>query len=108
MRAPIVWNSARAALLVVDNKRGTRRDAGSAWKLLLTKLCSDCHAIEGAGKSPHVLAPPFRLPGNRYDISDLAERMTDQLQSTHPHMPVFKFSGPEARAARAGLYSIQE
>jgi mono/diheme cytochrome c family protein len=76
-------------------------------KVLLTRLCARCHAVERAGRSPHVGAPPFRSIGDRYDINELTERMTERLVSTHPDMPDFQFSEENAKAVRAYLYSIQ-
>jgi mono/diheme cytochrome c family protein len=76
-------------------------------KTLLTRLCARCHAVKTTGRSPHVGAPPFRSIGDRYDISELTERMTDRLVSTHPDMPDFQFSEEDARAVRAYLYAIQ-
>ena len=76
-------------------------------KLILTRLCAGCHAVEKVGASPHRGAPPFRSIGDRYDINELTERMSEQLVSTHPDMPDFKFDRQDAKAARAYLYSIQ-
>ena len=76
-------------------------------KELLTRLCAQFHAIGQEGQSPHLGAPPFRSIGDRYDIRDLTERMTDRLISTHPDMPDFRFSQADAEAVRAYLYSIQ-
>jgi mono/diheme cytochrome c family protein len=74
---------------------------------ILTRLGAGCHAVDKVGSSPHFGAPPFRSISDRYDIYELTERMTEQLVSTHPDMPDFRFSEDEARAARAYLYSIQ-
>jgi cytochrome c len=74
---------------------------------ILTRLCAGCHAVEKVGASPHRGAPPFRSIGDRYDINELTERMSEQLVSTHPDMPDFKFDREDAKAARAYLYSIQ-
>jgi mono/diheme cytochrome c family protein len=76
-------------------------------KALLTRMCSSCHAVGLTGDGPHRGAPPFRSIGTRYDIAELTERMTDRLLSTHPDMPDFQFSEPDAKAVRADLYSIQ-
>jgi cytochrome c len=75
---------------------------------LLTRLCARCHAVEKTGTSPHRGAPPFRAIGDRYNIGELTERMTDRLISTHPDMPDFKFSEDDAAAVRAYLYAIQQ
>lgn len=96
-------------LLIVESQismaaAGVLEDRG---KELLTRLCAQCHAIGKEGQSPHLGAPPFRSIGDRYDIRDLTERMTDRLISTHPDMPDFRFSQADAEAVRAYLYSIQ-
>jgi mono/diheme cytochrome c family protein len=77
-------------------------------KALLTRMCAQCHAVGKTGDSPHIGAPRFRVLGNRYDIGELTDRMTERLVSTHPDMPDFQFSTEDARAVRAYLYSIQE
>jgi len=74
---------------------------------ILTRLCAGCHAVGKTGSSPHRGAPPFRSISDRYDINELTERMSEQLVSTHPDMPDFRFSEADAKAARAYLYSIQ-
>ena len=84
---------------------GTLEDQG---RVLLTRLCAQCHAVGRTGTSPHLGAPPFRTIGDRYNIAELTERMTDRLISTHPDMPDFRFSEDNAKAVRAYLYSIQQ
>jgi mono/diheme cytochrome c family protein len=83
---------------------GVLEDHGRA---LLTRLCARCHAVDEIGASPHRGAPPFRSIGDRYDIGELTERMTERLVSTHPDMPDFQFNSEDAKAVRAYLYSIQ-
>ena len=83
---------------------GVLEDRG---RTLLGRLCAGCHAVYKVGASPHRGAPPFRSIGDRYNISELTERMTERLVSTHPDMPDFQFSREDAKAVRAYLYSIQ-
>jgi mono/diheme cytochrome c family protein len=83
---------------------GEPEDRGKA---LLARLCAGCHAVGRSGNSPHRGAPSFRTLGERYDIAELADRMTDRLVSTHPDMPDFQFSEEDAKAIRSYLYSIQ-
>jgi cytochrome c len=94
-----------AASLLADAHAGQLEDQG---KTLLTRLCARCHAVGKTGASPHVGAPPFRSIGDRYDIRELTERMSERLISTHPDMPDFQFSQADAQAVRAYLYSIQK
>jgi len=90
--------------LISTAAAGALEDRG---RVLLTRLCAQCHAVDKTGTSPHLGAPPFRSIGDRYNIAELTERMTEQLISTHPDMPDFRFNQDDAMAARAYLYSIQ-
>ncbi len=76
-------------------------------KALLTRMCGNCHAVGPTGNSPRRGAPAFRTNGERYNISELTDRMTEQLISIHPDMPDFRFTEREAKAIRTYLYSIQ-
>jgi cytochrome c553 len=64
----------------------TLQGSGSAWaapaaetkdqgKALLTRMCGNCHAVGPTGDSSHRGAPPFRKIGERYNITELTERM---------------------------------
>jgi cytochrome c len=90
--------------LISTAAAGALEDQG---RLLLTRLCGQCHAVGKTGASPPFGAPPFRSIGDRYNIAELTDRMTEQLISTHPDMPDFRFSQDDAMAVRAYLYSIQ-
>ncbi len=92
--------------------------SGSAWaapaaetkdqgKALLTRMCGSCHAVGPTGESPHRGAQPSRKIGERYDITELTERMAEQLISIHPDMPDFSFTEQQAKAIRSYVYSIQ-
>ncbi len=70
-------------------------------------MCGNCHAVGPTGDSPHRGAPPFRRIGERYNITELTERMAEQLISIHPDMPDFSFTEQQAKAIRGYLYSIQ-
>src|SRR4051812_40370462 len=59
---------------------------------LLTKLCSACHAVNRTGTSPQLLAPPFRVISERYDVADLVDQLREGFTAPHPDMPTFKFS----------------
>jgi cytochrome c len=76
-------------------------------KALLMRMCGNCHAVGATGDSPHRGAPPFRTIGTLYSITELTERMAEQLISVHPDMPDFRFTEQEAKAIRSYLYSIQ-
>ena len=76
-------------------------------RVLVTKLCGECHAIGRAGASPHAGAPAFRSIEDRADLDTLVDRLRAGLQSTHANMPSFRFSREDARAVVAYLRSIQ-
>ena len=80
-------------------------DTGRA---LLEEHCAMCHAL-GSRDSSLQPAPPLRRVIARYDLDELAERLSSgTLTAGHPAMPAFKFSRSEARAIRSYLRSIQE
>ena len=75
---------------------------------LLSRFCAGCHAVGISGQSPHLLAPPFRMIAQRYDVADLVERLQEGFTAPHPDMPTFKFSRRDARAVQAYLNVIQK
>jgi cytochrome c len=77
-------------------------------RALLTKLCSECHAVGRTGQSPRPQAPPFRSISRRYEISDLVEQFRAGFTGPHPDMPTFTVSGQDGRAIEAYLYAIQK
>ncbi len=75
---------------------------------LVARMCARCHAVGRSGASAHAGAPPFRTLGRRLDIDALAGRLREGLASSHPDMPVFRFSRDDARAVAAYVRAIQE
>jgi cytochrome c len=75
---------------------------------LLAAKCSQCHAIERTGTSPHPEAPLFRTISKKYPIESLAEALAEGLSSGHPDMPEFVFEPYDISAILAYLRSIQE
>ena len=76
-------------------------------RLLVQKLCGQCHATGRSGESPHAGAPEFRRLGDLIDLDELPARLRQGLSSGHPDMPTFKFKPRDARAVLAYLRSIQ-
>jgi cytochrome c len=76
-------------------------------KIIVTRLCGHCHAVERAGASPHPAAPAFRLIDRQIDLDSFHERLRQGLFSGHADMPQFRLSREEARAVQAYLRSIQ-
>jgi mono/diheme cytochrome c family protein len=76
-------------------------------RALAESLCSQCHAIGGSGRSPHVDAPPFHELSRRLDLDALSDRLREALTVDHPDMPAFRFTRPDARAFLLYLRSIQ-
>jgi cytochrome c len=65
---------------------------------LLSRLCSNCHAVGGKDKSRHPSAPPFRQIMSRYKAEMLAEALAEGLSTGHSDMPEFTFE-PEQISA---------
>ena len=63
-------------------------DAG---RELLSRLCSNCHAIGAKERSRHPAAPPFKQVMKRYKAQMLAEALAEGLSTGHPDMPDFTF-----------------
>jgi len=75
---------------------------------LLSRHCAMCHAIGRSGTSPHAVAPPFRMLGQRYPIESLEESLGEGLMSGHPDMPEFSFPPRDVGAIIRYLRSIQQ
>jgi mono/diheme cytochrome c family protein len=79
----------------------------SRGKVLLERMCGQCHAVGLTGRSPHFDAPPFRNFGEKLYDEDFTQRLQDGLSTIHPDMPSFHFSREDAEAAVDYLRSIQ-
>ena len=102
--------AAALALLAVFIVAGNAAE-GDALKergrVLVSRMCAECHAIGMTGESPHLAAPAFRRLDSRLDLQDLVGRMRRGLMSGHQDMPMFRFTRDEAQAVVAYLKSIQ-
>ena len=87
----------------------TREREPQRGKILLQRMCGQCHAVGATGRSPHVDAPPFRTFSDEtlYD-ENFAQRLHDGLFTAHRDMPTFKFKRDDATDAVNYLKSIQE
>lgn len=85
----------------------TQSDPAQRGRQILLKMCSQCHSIERAGKSPHAGAPAFREIDLRLDLDDFTDRLRTGLHSSYEDMPSVRFSREDARAIVAYLRSIQ-
>lgn len=74
---------------------------------VVSRLCSQCHAIGAADRSPHPTAPAFRRLEPRVDLDELGQRLRDGILAGHPEMPVFVLKANEASAVVTYLRSIQ-
>jgi cytochrome c len=91
-------------------RRGSRNPIFAvAEKILLERMCGQCHAVGVKGRSPHVDAPPFRTFSDEtlYD-DNFVQRLHKGLITGHPDMPTFKFNWDDASEAVNYLKSIQE
>jgi mono/diheme cytochrome c family protein len=76
-------------------------------RALAERMCSECHAIDKSGQSPHVGAPAFRALDRRVDLDTFMDRLREGLMVGHPDMPTFRFTREDARALLLYLRSIQ-
>ncbi len=73
------------------------------------QLCSECHAVAGAGPSPIADAPAFSTLSERYPVHYLEEALAEGILVTHPDvtMPEFVFEPNQINDLIAYLESIQ-
>ena len=83
------------------------QDPARHGRQLVGKFCSSCHAVGRFGRSPNRSAPPFRTFGSKFDLDGFPAMLERGISSTHPDMPVFKFSQDDARDVVIYLRSIQ-
>lgn len=76
-------------------------------RALVQMYCTDCHATELTGESPHATAPRFRDLHLRYDVEHLAEALVEGIVTAHPEMPQFEFDPDQAMAIIAYLKSLE-
>jgi cytochrome c len=76
-------------------------------RVLLTRMCGHCHAVETTGRSAHPAAPAFRHIERRLDLDTFHERLRQGLFVGHSDMPQFRLSREEARDVRTYLRTIQ-
>jgi cytochrome c len=95
---------ATSAALAEDGSPSPLEQRGRA---LAEKMCSQCHAIDKSGRSPHAGAPAFRALDRRVDLDSFMERLREGLMVGHPDMPTFRFTREDARAFLLYLRSIQ-
>lgn len=72
------------------------------------RLCSSCHGIGRAERSPIPVAPAFRRLEPRVDLNQMVERLQSGLLAGHPEMPVFVLKEQEARALVAYMRSLRD
>lgn len=69
--------------------------------------CSTCHAVGESGRSPNVLAPPFRSLHTAFPVGDLIDAIAQGAATGHPAMPRFRLSFEQGRDLVAYVRSIQ-
>jgi cytochrome c len=80
----------------------------SAGRELMSRHCSNCHAIGTDDVSPLPQAPAFRTLGKRYPIESLEESFAEGIFTGHADMPELRFRPRDIGAAIAYLKSIQQ
>ncbi len=108
----IIFSLLLGMLTVVPRSSLAGDDAGQAemieaGKKLVTKSCSQCHAVGEKGASTHADAPPFRKVVTLYPTEHLAEALGEGIISGHPDMPEFVFDPDEVGEILAYLDSLK-
>ena len=88
-------------------RAGEGADEIARGREFVLRNCSRCHAVEGAGESPHAKAPPFRRLGEKYPIEMLAEALAEGIVVGHQDMPEFELAPPNIREVLSYIESIQ-
>ena len=83
------------------------QDPARHGRQLVGKFCSSCHAVARFGRGPNRNAPLFRTLGRKFDLDGFPGMLERGISSTHPDMPVFKFSQDDAHDVVVYLRSIQ-
>ena len=101
--------SLTAALLALATTQANAQyqDPARHGRQLVGKFCSPCHAVARFGRGPNKNAPPFRTLGRKFDLDGFPGMLERGISSTHPDMPVVKFSPDDARDVVIYLRSIQ-
>jgi mono/diheme cytochrome c family protein len=86
---------------------GAEPDAVERGRQILKDMCSKCHSIDKAGRSPHSGAPAFREIDVRVDLDEFTDRLRKGLHSGYKNMSSVRFTRDDARAIVAYLRSIQ-
>ena len=68
--------------------------------------CGQCHAVGRSDESPHPITPPFRDLHQDFPIPMLVDALATGVVSGHDEMPMFEFTGEEARALLAYIDSL--
>lgn len=76
-------------------------------RILVTRNCSQCHAVGRTDRSPSPAAPPFRELNQRYDVEMLGEALAEGILTGHPAMPEYRFQPDEIISIIRYLRSIQ-
>lgn len=85
----------------------TRAALTARGKAMAQANCAVCHAIDAAGQSPHLDAPPFRDFSRNYPVSALAEAFAEGILVGHSDMPEFRLEPDQIEAMIAYLESVQ-
>jgi len=93
--------------LFVGVSTALAEDSAERGRELVQDNCAPCHAVGPADESPLAAAPPFRILGQRYPLTDLEEALAEGIVTAHPEMPQFEFEPEDVGAIIAYLESIQ-
>jgi cytochrome c len=95
------------ALVSVANSAEALSPAEQRGLLFVRTHCSQCHSVDRVGKSPLVIAPPFRTLHERYPVESLQESLAEGIITGHPSMPEFRLDPGQVADVIAYLKSLE-
>ena len=107
IRAPVrsIFGMLCAVMLLETSAAADQRLIAEGEDLARTQ-CGQCHAVGRSDDSPHPITPPFRDLHQDFPISMLVDALATGVVSGHDEMPMFEFTGEEARALLAYIDSL--
>jgi cytochrome c len=86
-KLPIAGLAAAAAIITASVQE--EENLADTGKWLAEQHCAKCHAIQGAGPSPHEDAPPFAALAAKWPLQKFEDAFRAGILAEHPDMPFF-------------------
>ncbi len=105
MNTSLIAVIAASALVASCAHTGDRPNVAAGHRLAM-RLCGECHAVDGFGKSPLADAPPFRDLPARYNMATFTRAYADGMFVGHARMPKVDLGADELKELQAYLSSL--